>query len=238
MKNIFAVTQRELSACFFSPIAYVMGFLFLLATGLYFLFVTLTPGAEASLRPLFNTMAVVLVFALPLLTMRTISEELASGTIESLMTAPVTELQVIVGKFLGVLLFYLATLAATVLYLVLIAAHSTPEAGLVIFGYVGMVLLGGLYIAVGLFTSCCTRHQLLAAVLAAALLAVMTVLTDQLGPLLPDLWRTILGHVNVFRHFEDFSKGVFDTGSLIYFLSTTVFFLFLATRVLESKRWR
>ncbi len=238
MRNVWAVTQRELAACFYSPIAYVMGFLFLLATGLYFILVTLKPGAEASLRPLFETMAVVLVFAMPLLTMRTLAEELGTGTIETLMTAPVTETQVILGKFLGVMAFYAAVLGATGIYLVIIAQHSQPEAGLVIFGYIGMLLLGGLYVSVGLFTSSCTRHQLLAAVLAAAVLAFITILTDQLGPLLPDIWRKVLAGFNALGYFEDFSKGIFDTGSLTYFVAATVFFLFLATKVLESQRWR
>jgi ABC-2 type transport system permease protein len=230
--------QRELVACFCSPIAYVTGFLFLLATGLYFILVTLASGSEASLRPLFEVMSVVLVFVLPLLTMRTISEELSSGTVESLMTAPVTETQVVVGKFIGVLLFYVVTLAATVLHVILIARHSTPEFGLIILGYLGMVLLGALYISTGIFTSACTRHQLLAAVLAASILAAVTVLADEIGPQLPDVWRTVLGQVNILEHFEDFAKGIFDTASLIYFVSVTALFLFLAARVLESKRWR
>ena len=238
MKNIVAVTQRELAACFYSPIAYVTGFLFLLATGLYFILVTLAPGGEASLRPLFEVMSVVLIFLLPLLTMRCLSEELSSGTVETLMTAPVTETQVIAGKFFGVLLFYVVILATTLLYLYLIARYSTPEAGLVTFGYLGMILLGALYIAVGIFTSACTRHQLLAAVLAASILAVLTLLADEIAPLLPAVWRGILARVNIFEHFEEFAKGIFDTASLIYFVSVTAFFLFLAARVLESKRWR
>ena len=238
MKNIVAVTQRELAACFYSPIAYVTGFLFLLATGLYFILVTLAPGGEASLRPLFEVMSVVLVFLLPLLTMRCLSEELSSGTVETLMTAPITETQVIAGKFFGVLLFYVVILATTLLYLYLIARYSTPEVGLVTFGYLGMILLGALYISVGIFTSACTRHQLLAAVLAASILAVLTLLADEIAPLLPNVWRGILVQVNIFEHFEEFAKGIFDTASLIYFVSVTAFFLFLAARVLESKRWR
>jgi ABC-2 type transport system permease protein len=238
MKNVIPVTQRELAACFYSPIAYVTGFLFLLATGLYFILVTLAPGAEASMRPLFEVMAVVLVFVVPLLTMRTVSEELSSGTIETLMTAPVTEIEVILGKFLGVMLFYIATLATTGLYLGLIVQYSEPEVGLIVFGYLGMILLGGLYIAVGIFTSACTRHQLLAAVLSASILAGMTILADEIGPLLPDIWHKLLAQINIFEHFEDFAKGVFDTSALVYFVSATVFFLFLAARILESRRWR
>lgn len=238
MRNILALTQRELSASFFSPVAYVIGFLFLLATGLWFIFTTLVPGAEASLRPLFEIMARVLVFAIPVLTMRTISDEYATGTIESLLTAPVTDAQVIVGKFLGVLTFYAVLVLSTVVYLFLMMRYGNPEAGLVIFGYLGMLLLGALYIAVSIFTSACTKHQLVAAMLAVSILAIFTVLTEYLVDLIPPALRSAFGTVNVLGHFRDFAKGIFDTGSLVFFVSTTAFFLFLAVKVLESKRWR
>jgi ABC-2 type transport system permease protein len=238
MKNVAALTQRELAACFFSPIAYVVGFLFLLGTGLWFIFTTLVPGSEASLRPLFEIMARALVFAIPLLAMRSVSEEYATGTIETLMTAPVTDAQVILGKFLGVLAFYAALVFSTLLYLVLMLMYGRPEPGLVIFGYLGMLLLGALFISVSIFTSTCTRHQLVAAMVAVAVLAIFTILAEYLMNLIPLGLRGAFAAVNVFGHFEDFAKGVFDTKSLIYFLSTTAFFLFLAVKVLESKRWR
>lgn len=238
MRNIAALTQRELNACFFSPIAYVIGFLFLLATGLWFIFTTLVPGSEASLRPLFEIMARVLVFAIPVLTMRTVAEEYATGTIESLMTAPVTDAQVIIGKFLGVLAFYTVLVLSTLLYLLLMMMYGTPEGGLVLFGYLGMLLLGAMFISVSIFTSTCTRHQLLSAMMAAAILAIFTILADYLVDLIPLGLRGVFGAVNVFGHFEAFAKGVFDTKAVIYFVSTTAFFLFLAVKALESKRWR
>jgi len=247
MRNVLALTQRELAACFFSPIAYVVGCVFLLLTGLYFLSDTLVPGNEVTLRYLFEGspqhgwnigMAGILVFAIPLLTMRMLAEEFSTGTIETLMTAPVTETQVVLGKFLGVLIFYCGLLGTTLLYVVLLAFYGRPPLAAVAFGYLGLILAGGLYIAVGLFASACTRHQLLAAILGMAILATFTLLADFLAETLSGAWRAVMGYVNVLGHFEDFSKGIFDTKSIVFFVSGTVFFLFLTVKVLESRRWR
>ncbi len=238
MRNVVPLTQRELAASFFSPIAYVVGCVFLLFTGYYFVTQVLVPGNEASMRPLFAAMTGILVFAVPLLTMRLVSEELSSGTIETLMTAPVTDAEVILGKFFGVLSLYAALLATTIPHLLILLSLSRPHLGVILFGYVGMLLIGALYIAVGLFASCCTRHQLLAAIIAMAILAVFTFLVDYFADFAGATLRGILMYVNVPAHFDEFTKGILDTRSLVFFASTTAFFLFLATKVLESKRWR
>jgi len=167
----FAIARRELSATFVSPVAYVIGALFLLSAGLWFFHTVFVPGHPASLRPLFEAMAYLMIFAVPLLTMRLISEELRSGTVETLLTAPVTEAQVIGGKFLGVMGFYLALLASTLVFLLLMILYGEPDFGVVLSGYLGMTLLGAAFVSVGLFTSCLTQHQAVAAVVAVALLA-------------------------------------------------------------------
>jgi ABC-2 type transport system permease protein len=238
MRNITPLTQRELASAFYSPIAYVVGCVFLLFTGYFFTAQVLVPGNDASMRPLFAAMTGILVFAVPLLAMRLVSEELSSGTIETLMTTPVTEAEVILGKFLGVFVLYAALLATTVVHLVILAVYSSPQFGVILFGYVGMLLIGALYISVGLFASCCTRHQLLAAVIAMGILAIFTFLVDYLADYAGPTWRWILMTVNVPAYFDDFTKGILDTRSLVFFVSTTALFLFLATKVLESKRWR
>ena len=112
MRKALVLARRELAGCFFSPLAYVVGALFLLASGLWFFHRIFVPGNEASLRPLFEAMATIMVFAAPLLTMRLLSEEYRSGTIETLMTSPVSDAAVVLGKFLGVMAFYLILLAA------------------------------------------------------------------------------------------------------------------------------
>ena len=239
MTAMLAITQRELASLFFYPIAYVVGCLFLIGTGLYFVEEALVAGQEASLRSLFEWMALLLVFALPLLTMRAVAEELSTDTIETLLTAPVTDGSVILGKFFGTLLFYLALLATTLLHVILLAAYADPIGSVVVCGYVGLILLGGLFIAIGLFASCCTRHQLLAALVAVAVLAIFTFLADHYAEHAGAAWqRQVCLYLNVLGHFSDFSKGMIDTKSVVFFLSGTAFFLFLATKVLESRRWR
>ena len=234
-----ALVQRELVSLFFSPIAYVVGFIFLLVTGYIFVTDTLEPGAEASMRTLFEWMAYLLVFALPILTMRSIADEFASGTIESLMTAPVTDGGVILGKFLGTLLFYAALLATTLPHVVLMMIYARPVLSVVIVGYIGLILLGGLFISIGIFASTCTKHQLLSAIIGIAILCLFTFGADRLAERGGSIALRSLGaYLNVLGHFSDFSKGVLDSGSVIFFLSGTAMFLFLAAKVLESRRWR
>jgi len=237
---IVALTQRELASLFYSPIAYVVGFIFLLLTGHFFIYETLVPGNEASMRLLFEKMAGVLVFALPLLTMRSISDEFASGSIETLMTAPVSDLSVVVGKFCGSLLFYLGLLATTIPHVILLNRYAPGLVGsTVMAGYFGMILLGALFVAIGIFASSCTRHQLLAATIAIAILAVLTFAMDYGAEYArTSSARNLCAYLNIFGHFDDFTKGILDTKSILFFASGTVFFLFLATKVMESRRWR
>jgi len=238
IRNVVPLTERELSASFLSPIAYIVATVFVVASGHFFLAETLVPGRESSLRALFDSMAALLVFALPLLTMRVLSEEFAAGTIETLMTAPVTDVEVIVSKFLGVLLFYAALLATTLLHVGLLGYFGGLDTGALLLGYLGMFLLGSMFIAVGVFASALTRYQLLAALIGMGALSLLTFVADQLGRWRGGAWRTVLGALNVLGRFEEFTKGFFDTGAIVYFLSGTAFFLFLAVKVLESRRWR
>lgn len=237
-RNVIALTQRELQATFFSPVAYIVAAVFLVATGYLFMEQTLIPGGEASVRSLLNGMAWMLAFAVPLLTMRTLSEEYSSGTIESLMTAPVTDVEVVLGKFAGVLVFYLALLAATLIHVLLVFRYGAADMKVVLCGYLGMLLLGALYVSVGIFASSLTRYQILGALVGAGLLGVFTLLVDSLAAVKGGAWREFFGYVNVLYRFEDFTKGMFDTKALVFFLSGTAFFLFLTVKTLESRRWR
>ncbi len=238
MRNVMALTQRELQATFFSPVAYIVAAVFLVATGYLFMDSTLVPGGEASVRVMLQSMAWMMVFAVPLLTMRALSEEYATGTIEALMTAPVTDVEVVLGKFLGVLVFYVALLAATLVHVILLFRYSAADFSVLAWGYFGMLLLGGLYVSVGLFASAMTRYQLLAALVGAGLLAAFTLLVDSMALVQGGAWRNVFGYINILYRFEDFAKGMLDTKALVFFLSGTAFFLFLTVKVLESRRWR
>ncbi len=238
MSNVATLTRRELQAMFFSPIAYVVGAGFLLISGYFFTRDVLVPGHEATMRPLFENMAVLLVFAIPLLTMRSLAEEFSTGTLETLMTAPVTDAQVILGKFTGIMVFYVAMLATTLVHALVLRNYAIVPWQAIAMGYLGLLLLGAAFVAAGLFASTLTRYQILAAAVGAGLLSGLTFMMDYLGELRGDIWRTIAGGANLMAHFDDFSKGVLDTRAVVLLLSVAVFFLFLAVKVLESRRWR
>ncbi len=238
MGKILTLSRRELAAYFYSPLAYVLGGLYLAAISLWFFQNVFIPGQEASLKPLFEAMAYVMAFAAPLLTMRLVSDEFRSGTIETLMTAPITDVQVVVGKFLGVLVFYLLLLAVTLVYLVLMLVYGQPDPGVVATGYLGMVLLGAAYLAVGLFTSTLTRYQLLAAVVGVAILALFSIVMQLLSLHSPSPIRDVAASLNAMAYFRDFAMGFLDTRGVMYFLSTVAIFLFLSVKTLESRRWR
>lgn len=233
-----ALTQRELAATFLSPVAYIVAAVFLVASGYLFMDNTLIDGGEASMRFMLDSMAWLLIFAVPMLTMRILSDEFATGTIETLMTAPVSDAEVVLGKFVGVFLFYVTLLATTVVHVILLARYGQQDVAALLYGYLGMIMLGGLYIAVGLFASALTRYQIVAAIIGVAVLALVTILIDALASFQGGQWRTVLSHVNVLHHFHNFSRGIFDTKDIVFFLSGTALFLFLTVKVLESRRWR
>jgi ABC-2 type transport system permease protein len=240
MSKVLLLTRREVSSYFVSPIAYVAMAIFLLVTGVFFAgpyFGTFRPGQPAQLSFVFSVMTFMLTIVLPVLTMRSLAEERASGTIESLLTAPVTDAQVVVAKFFGCVFFYLAMLAPTAVYVAVLAAFGRPDFGPILSGYLGLVLLGTMYIAVGLLASSMTRIQVIAAVLGFFPLLVLWVL-GPLGGVLPPPWRTILREASTYSHYTDFGQGVVDLVHVVYFAALTLWALFFTVKVLESRRWR
>jgi ABC-2 type transport system permease protein len=240
MKVASVIARREISSYFYSPIAYVCMTLFLLASGFLF-WRDFEPGQAAIMRSIFDWMVWLLVFIVPVLSMGLMSQEWASGTIESLMTAPVRESDVILGKFLGSLGFFLVLLTPTLLYAVLMAIYARPnfDAGPMVSGYLGIILVGALFTAIGLFCSCLTRSQVISAVACATILSVITIVPWLVGSqaTLPTFWRNVTDQL-VFRRYTDFSRGVIDTGHVIFFLAFTSLFLFLSVKMLESRRWK
>lgn len=239
MKRSPVIARRELASYFYSPIAYVVLALFLLACGFIFR-KDFQPGQVAAMRSLFEWMVFFLVFAIPVLSMGLMSLEWDRGTIETLMTAPVEETDVIMGKFLGSLAFFLVLLAPTLIYAVMLLIYSPSfDIGPIFSGYLGIVLVGALFIAIGLFCSSLTRSQVVAAVSAAAILFAITIVPMWAGQetMLGGFARGLADQM-VFRRYTDFSRGIIDTGNLVFFLLTTTVFLFLSVKALESRRWR
>lgn len=238
MGTTFNIARRELTNFFYSPIAYVVICVFVLMAGLMFLSTVFSPGQPAALRPLFFWLVWILVAIVPAISMRLLSEELRSGTIEPLMTSPVSDVQVVLGKWLGGLGFFAVLLAPTLVYLALLAAFSEPDYGPIITGYVGLLLVGALYMAIGTFASVMTRNQIIAFLVTVFIILMFTVATYFLPEHLPARWAQALYYVNVNEQYEDFAKGLIDTSNFVYFFSGITLFLVMAVKALESRKWR
>ena len=247
MTKILAIVRRELIAYFSSPLAYIVLTAFLLMQGyIFYIIVSFlnNPMTQAMtpLRLFFGGTVffwLFLLFTVPVITMRLLAEERRSGTNEVLLTSPVTEGQVIAGKFLAALLFYVVLWLPTLIYVVLLKQHSSIDLRPVMAGYLGVLLVGFLFLAVGTFTSTLTNNQLIAAIIAfAALIALFSIgLVEQLL-VSSSVIRDALGYMNLWTHMDDYAKGIIDTRHVVYELSVGLLFLFLAAKSLEVKKWR
>jgi ABC-2 type transport system permease protein len=240
MTRTTTIARREISSYFFSPIAYVALTLFLAVSGFIFMR-DFQPGQPAGMRTIFDYMVWLLVFIVPVLCMGLLAQEWSSGTIETLMTAPINETEVVLGKFLGGLGFFMVLLAPTLIYVVLLEIYSRMDLGPIFSGYLGIILVGALFVSVGLFCSSLTRSQVVAAVSAVSILFLITIAPwlaqSQGASTLSRFWRVATDQ-GVYNRYVDFSKGVIDTGHVIFFLVLTGVFLFLSVKVLESRRWK
>lgn len=238
MSPAVTIAKRELSSFFYSPIAYVAMALFLLVCGFLFR-ADFFPGQPVSMRTLFEWMVWLLVFVIPMLSMGLLAQEWATGTIETMMTAPVGETEVVLGKFLGGLAFFIVLLIPTLVYLLMLAIYGRPDYATIFSGYLGVVLVGALFMAIGLFCSSLTRSQIISAITAVSILFLITILPWWIGSStsVVGFWRGVIQQ-GVFNRYVDFSKGVIDTGNLVFFIAVTCIFLFLTVKMLESRRWK
>lgn len=238
LSSTVAIMRRELAGYFFSPVAYVAMTLFLLASGMLF-YADFRTGQPASMRTLFEWMVWLLVFIVPLLCMGLMSQEWATGTIEPLMTAPVDEVSVVVGKFVAAVVVVLVLLAPTGLYVAGLALFARPEYGPIVSGYGGAVLVGVFFVAIGLLCSALTRSAVIAGIATSAVLFGLTIVPWWLGRLaiLPQWVRAVIDQL-VFARYSDFAKGVINTSHVVFFIGGTVLLLFATVKVIESRRWR
>src|SRR4026209_1072914 len=194
---------------------------------------------QMMIRGLFQNTAVIILFVMPLITMRTYSEEKRSGTIELLLTSPVTDVEIILGKFLGAMALYAAMLAITVIHMLVLFSYANPkpEWTVPVIGYLGLLLLGGCFISVGLLISSLTKNQIVAGVVTFAvflMLWIINLAADQSGPVM----RAVLNHLSIIDHFDDFARGSIDTKHVVYYLSFITFGLFLTAKSVDSERLR
>jgi ABC-2 type transport system permease protein len=259
MRNILAIVQREFKAYFASPIAYIVLAIFAFLTGIFFQ--TILGGmmelamrrsimtAQSGQPPqpidmpgqltqgLLSTLSVILLFMVPLITMALFSEEKKRGTIELLLTAPITDLQVVLGKFFAAAAFFALLLASTWVEMALLFAYSDPASGPMFTAYLGLLLYGLAIVAIGMFISTLTENQIVAAVITFGVIMVLW-LVDVMANRAAEGSKAVLTYLSILSHLDDFLKGVFDTSHVIFYLSLTLVGLFLTYRSLDSLRWR
>jgi ABC-2 type transport system permease protein len=242
VRKLFAIVGREWRAYFFSPLAYVILAAYMFLNGLIFwriLAFLSAPGAprERFLSLMFsNTFFwIFTLFLVPIITMRLLAEERRSGTLEILLTSPVSEATVIFGKFLAALGFFLVIWVPS-LFLILWVRSQTPvDLGAVAAGYLGIVLIGAYFMSIGIFASTLTKNQIVAAIIAFAVL-IPIFATGLFQSSVDPAQQSVVDYLNMWDHMEEFARGVVDTRRLVYYLSGTAFFLFLAGVVLAAKK--
>jgi ABC-2 type transport system permease protein len=253
--KIWAIFKKEMRLYFTSPVAWVVFTIFLLIAGYFFYsifaFFTLASMQSAMnpqmgrdlnvtdsvMRPLFSNISVILLLLMPLVTMRLFAEERRAGTIELLLTYPVRDGAVLAGKYLAALALYAIMIALTLLYPAIVVYFARLEWGPILTGYLGLLLMGATFIAVGVFASSLTENQIVAAITTFGVLLIFWILgwsADYAG----GTAGKVLQFLSILEHNDSFSKGVLDTKDVLYYLNFTVLALFLTLRSLEARRWK
>lgn len=237
MKNVGLIASKEFRSHLTSPTAYIVTFVFLLLTGTFFsTYLTGTGYTDTSIRGFLDPGNLLLLLFAAILTMRLLAEEKKLGTWELLLTAPVRDTEIVLGKYLGSLGVLLVMLALTLYYPLLLIWFGDPDIGPIVTSYLGLILLGSSALAIGLFASSVTSNQIVAAVVAGGILFALWFVGLATG-LVPETVGDLLAYVSLMGHFADFTRGIIDTRAIIYYLSITAMFLFLTVRSIETGRW-
>ncbi len=255
MRNTLAIAHKELRSYFASPVGYiVLGFFALLygwfyvATLNYFVRQSMQMsqmggGAEAMnvnqmmIRPLLQNVTILLLFLMPMVTMRSYAEEKGSGTIELLLTSPLKDVEIILGKFLGALALWALALALSLIHIAILYRFGNPEWKPIATAYLGLLLMGGCFISVGLLISSLTSNQIVAGMATFGVFLLLWVI-NWIGSFSGPTVDSITRYLSIIDHFDDFAKGIIDTSHLIYYISFISFGLFLTAKSVDSERWR
>jgi ABC-2 type transport system permease protein len=234
-RNIRYVFQKELRSYFNSPVAYIVIVVFLVILGWFFVSGIFLANVS-SLRTVFETTPFLLLFFAPAITMRLISEEKKSGTLELLLTKPVKEYEIIVGKFLAAWVLYFFTLLPTLSFYVTMSILGTLDLGPVIGGYFGLLLVGAVFLAVGVFGSSITENQVVGFIVSFLIVFILFIL-DKILLYVPASLASILEYLSIDYHFSNIARGIIDSRDVLYYLSAIVFTLLLGTVSLQKRRW-
>lgn len=237
MKNVVTILRKELKSYWNSPIAYIFVTIFLALVSWLF-FENFFLEGQATLRDFFGLLPMAFVLFVPAVTMRLWAEEKKLGTIELLMTLPLKDHEVVLGKFLAAFLFLAITILLSFPLPMIVAALGNPDAGPIVGGYIGALLMGAAFLAIGIFVSSLTENQIVALVVS-FLAAILLLLVDSTIVLskVPSVLVPAVDFLGVRSHFESIERGVLDSRDVLYFASVTAFFLYLNVRTIESRKW-
>ncbi|MBW7996656.1 MAG: ABC transporter permease subunit [Candidatus Glassbacteria bacterium] len=237
MKNVWTITRKEFRTYFDSPIAYIFITAYLLLVNFLYLWTFFVVG-QADMRPFFGFMPFVFLFLVPSISMRQWAEERKMGTLEILLTTPVRETDVVLGKFLACMGLLAVMLLLTFNIPLLLTYLGDPDWGVIICGYLGCLLLGASYMAIGLFASSLSENQIVAFIIAIAICTMMLILGEWFFLMLvPDMLVPLFDYLGLGTHFESMGRGVVDSRDIVYYLSVVGVFLYLNVNAVENRSW-
>ena len=237
MRNILTIAGKELRSYFTSPMAYVLAVFYLGIIGYIFIamFLLMPQAQTEHLGVLIGSMLFLTLFIIPMLTMGLFAQEQASGTMELLMTHPVRDWEVVVGKFLATVSLFASVIIISMSYPAILEVVAKVDWAMILTGYLGLLLAGAAFAALGIFASSLTSNQIAAAIIAVFMLLFLWLigtLSYSVSQSLGDVFK----HLSVLENYQDFSKGIIDTKNILYFLSLIFVSLFLAVRTIENRR--
>jgi ABC-2 type transport system permease protein len=236
MSPALVISRREIRTYFNSPVAYIVVTVFTIITG-YLFFTQLFLEKQADMRGFFGIMPLLYTFVIPAITMRLLADEKGSGTLELLITMPVRDWEVVVGKFLAAMALLAAALGLTLVFVATVRVLGPLDRGPTIGGYLGLLLMGGSYVAIGVMCSAFTRNSIVAFIVAFAI-SFALFLFARLTQFVPQSLQPLIAFLSTEGHFENISRGVVDSRDVIYYLSLIGISLLVATASLESRKWR
>ena len=234
MGNILAIFKREMKSYFNSPVAYILITAFLIISG-WFFSAGLFLMNEASIRNIMGIIPLIFIFMIPAITMRTIAEEKRSGTIELMLTMPIKEFEIVLGKFFASLSLLFTALILTWAYVLTVSLLGNPDEGPILAGYVGLLLMGAVYLSFGIFASSLSENQIIAFIVGFFIILVFFLL-DKVLVFMPLFLARYLEYLSVDYHYNNILRGVIDSRDVIYYLSLVIFSLTLAAQVLSSRK--
>ena len=245
MKTIFIIAKKEFLTYFYTPIAYVIASVFYIINGLLFSYLINDTSSNDVYREgsvmqyIFSNdfFWIILFILIPVITMRLIAEEKKEGTLELILTFPVNDLQLILGKFFGAFLFYIFLWLPTFIYVGLLFWISPPDLGPIFSAFLGVLLAGAMFISIGLFFSTLTKNQIISSMLCFGFILSLLIISAIEYVLPPGNIRFLLQYINFVKHSHLLSIGGIDTRNIVYFLSFIFFFIFLSTMSLEARKW-